>query len=86
MPMADGSNDYPGGYYKEWTARLAFIIVFEHIIFIAVIVIAWLIPDVPEAVQNEIKKEKLLALEAALSRPDPRRGRFTTERNGETDL
>ena len=29
MPMADGSNDYPGGYYKEWTARLAFIIVFE---------------------------------------------------------
>ena len=50
------------------------------------IVIAWLIPDVPEAVQNEIKKEKLLALEAALSRPDPRRGRSTTERNGETDL
>ena len=28
--------------------------------------IAWLIPDVPEAVQQEIKKEKLLALEATL--------------------
>ena len=47
-------------------------------------VIAWLIPDVPETVQNEIKKEKLLALEATLSRPDPRRGRFTTE-GGEGD-
>ena len=34
-------------------------------------IIAWVIPDVPEAVQQEIKKEKLLALEATLqSRED----------------
>ena len=38
----------------------------QHFIFVGVAVIAWLIPDVPEAVQQEIKKEKLLALEATL--------------------
>ena len=43
--MADGTASYPRGYYQEWAARLAFIIVFEHVIFIAVAVIAWLIPD-----------------------------------------
>ena len=31
-------------------------------------IIARIIPDVPEAVENEIKKEKLLALEATLKR------------------
>lgn len=38
----------------------------QHFIFLGVAVIAWIIPDVPEAVQQEIKKEKLLALEATL--------------------
>ena len=38
----------------------------QHFIFIVVAVIAWIFSDIPEAVQQEMKKEKLLALEATL--------------------
>ena len=36
----------------------------QHVIFVLGAVIAWAIPDVPENVENEIKKEKLLAFRA----------------------
>ena len=36
----------------------------QHVIFVLGAVIAWAIPDVPENVENEIKKEKLLAYRA----------------------
>jgi hypothetical protein len=60
----------PISYWHTWTARLAFIILFEHFIFILSGVLAWLIPDVPQSVKNEIQKEKLLAFEAIHARHD----------------
>lgn len=33
-------------------------------------VLAWLIPDVPQSVKNEIQKEKLLAVEAVYARQE----------------
>ena len=42
----------------------------QHFIFIISAVLAWLIPDVPQSVQNEIQKEKLLAFEAIHARHD----------------
>ena len=46
----------------------------QHAIFLLVIVVAWVIPDVPESVKNEIKREKVLALKAHLGQSgDPQR-------------
>ena len=46
----------------------------QHAIFLLVIVVAWIIPDVPESVKDEIKREKVLALKAHLGRSsDPQR-------------
>lgn len=42
----------------------------QHFIFIISGFLAWLIPDVPQSVQNEIQKEKLLAYEAIHARHD----------------
>jgi hypothetical protein len=67
-PNPYDTTSYPLEYWRVLTARLAFVIVFEHVIFVLVAFIAWIIPDIPEAVENEIKKEKLLALEATLKR------------------
>ena len=38
----------------------------QHAIFLLVIVIAWAIPDVPQSVKDEIKREKVLALKSHL--------------------
>ncbi|XP_064396523.1 anoctamin-7-like isoform X2 [Halichondria panicea] len=51
-------------YWQLQTARLAFVIVFEHMIFVIAGILAFLVPDVPQSVKNEIQREKLLAAEA----------------------
>ena len=42
----------------------------QHIIFIISAFLAWLVPDVPQSVKNEIQNEKLLAFEAIQARQD----------------
>ena len=42
----------------------------QHFIFVISAFLAWLIPDVPQSVKNEIQKEKLLAFEAIHARHD----------------
>ncbi|XP_011409598.1 PREDICTED: anoctamin-7-like [Amphimedon queenslandica] len=55
----DGTH--PLTYWHLWTCKLAFIIVFEHFIFILGILLDWLVPDIPKSVEDEIRRERLLA-------------------------
>lgn len=41
-------------------ARLAFIIVFEHLIFFIVYLIQWLVPDVPQGIRDKIDHERYI--------------------------
>ena len=47
-------------YWNVTAARLAFIIVFEHVIFFAVYLMQWLVPDVPRTIQNKIDHERYI--------------------------
>src|SRR5690348_5638753 len=47
-------------YWNVLAARLAFIIVFEHLIFFIIYLIEWLIADVPEKIQNKIDHEHFI--------------------------
>jgi hypothetical protein len=47
-------------YWNVLVARLAFILIFEHVIFFIVYLIQWFIPDVPKDVQEKIKHERFL--------------------------
>jgi hypothetical protein len=40
--------------------RLAFIIVFEHVIYFIVYLMEWLVPDVPKKIQNKIDHERYI--------------------------
>ncbi|XP_057238680.1 anoctamin-5 isoform X3 [Malurus melanocephalus] len=61
---------YPPDHEKEYThtmqfwhilaAKLAFIIIMEHVVFIVKFFVAWMIPDVPADVKAKIKREKYL--------------------------
>ena len=47
-------------YWNITAARLAFIIVFEHVIFFIVYVMQWLVPDVPRTIQDKIDHERYI--------------------------
>ena len=66
---ARGGDDQPLSEYKKFfwhvlCARFAFIIVFEHFVFIVKAIIAWAVPDIPKRVKNSIQREKYLAKQA----------------------
>uniref|UniRef100_A0A671LS80 Anoctamin n=1 Tax=Sinocyclocheilus anshuiensis TaxID=1608454 RepID=A0A671LS80_9TELE len=64
---------YPPGHEKQYThtmqfwhilaAKLAFIIIMEHVVFVVKFFVAWLIPDVPSDVKARTKREHYLIQE-----------------------
>ncbi|XP_067297081.1 anoctamin-5b isoform X4 [Pseudorasbora parva] len=64
---------YPPGHEKQYThtmqfwhilaAKLAFIIIMEHVVFVVKFFVAWVIPDVPSDVKARIKRERFLVQE-----------------------
>ncbi|XP_041416945.1 anoctamin-5 isoform X2 [Xenopus laevis] len=61
---------YPPGHEKEYkttmqywhilAAKMAFIIIMEHVVFLFKFFVAWLIPDVSSEVKARVKREKFL--------------------------
>eukprot|EP00117_Sycon_ciliatum_P028396 scpid27200/ scgid1222/ Anoctamin-7; New gene expressed in prostate homolog; Transmembrane protein 16G len=39
------------------TARLVFVMIFEHVVFLAMTILDWAVPDVPQALQDELARE-----------------------------
>ncbi|MGH0172998.1 UNVERIFIED_CONTAM: hypothetical protein FKN15_077548 [Acipenser sinensis] len=64
---------YPPGHEKEYqhtmqfwhvlAAKMAFIIIMEHVVFMVKFFVAWMIPDVPNDVKARVKREKYLTQE-----------------------
>uniref|UniRef100_A0A8D3CVZ1 Anoctamin n=1 Tax=Scophthalmus maximus TaxID=52904 RepID=A0A8D3CVZ1_SCOMX len=64
---------YPPGHQKEYTqtmqfwhilaAKMAFIIIMEHVVFVVKFFVAWMIPDVPSGVKARFKRERYLIQE-----------------------
>ncbi|KAM6926307.1 anoctamin-5 isoform 3-T3 [Lycodopsis pacificus] len=64
---------YPPGHEKEYSvtmqfwhilaAKLAFIIIVEHVVFLVKFFVAWMIPDVPSDVRARVKRERYLVQE-----------------------
>ncbi|XP_033940520.1 anoctamin-5 isoform X1 [Pseudochaenichthys georgianus] len=64
---------YPSGHEKQYShtmqfwhilaAKLAFIIIMEHVAFLVKFFVAWMIPDVPSDVRARVKRERYLVQE-----------------------
>ncbi|XP_046897802.1 anoctamin-5b isoform X2 [Hypomesus transpacificus] len=64
---------YPPGHPRQYAhtmqfwhilaAKLAFIIIMEHVVFVVKFFVAWMIPDVPSEVKARIKRERYLIQE-----------------------
>ncbi|XP_015836241.1 anoctamin-4 isoform X2 [Tribolium castaneum] len=51
-------------YWHVFAARLAFVVIFEHIVFALTGIMQYVIPDVPSELKTQIQRETLLAKEA----------------------
>lgn len=51
-------------YWHVFAARLAFVVIFEHVVFILTGVMQLIIPDIPVEVKTQMQREQLLAKEA----------------------
>ncbi|CAH1112019.1 unnamed protein product [Psylliodes chrysocephalus] len=51
-------------YWHVFAARLAFVVVFEHVVFALVGIMQYVIPDIPSELKTQIQRESLLAKEA----------------------
>ncbi|XP_060770890.1 anoctamin-5 isoform X1 [Neoarius graeffei] len=64
---------YPPGHEYEYShnmqfwhilaAKMAFIIIMEHVVFVVKFFVAWIIPDVPSDVKARVKRERYLVQE-----------------------
>ena len=68
MPLFFRSIVLPGEltpfFWRLLAAKLAFVIVFEHVVFFICRLIDFVVPDIPEAVQLKMKRESYLAKQA----------------------
>lgn len=55
-------NTYPYGYSRTYwhllTARLAFVFVFQFVVYAVTSFIAWLVPDRPDELEFKVEREK----------------------------
>ncbi|XP_067612790.1 uncharacterized protein [Eurosta solidaginis] len=51
-------------YWHVFAARLAFVVTFEHLVFVITGIMQFIIPDIPAEVKTQMQREQLLAKEA----------------------
>uniref|UniRef100_T1J757 Anoctamin n=1 Tax=Strigamia maritima TaxID=126957 RepID=T1J757_STRMM len=51
-------------YWHVFAARLAFVVTFEHLVFVLTSLLAYVIPDAPFDVRTNLRREKILGKEA----------------------
>ncbi|XP_023687155.1 anoctamin-7 isoform X1 [Paramormyrops kingsleyae] len=60
----DNNGSYTFFYWELLAIRLGFIIAFEHVVFFILRAIDWMVPDVPESLELQVKRERYLAKQA----------------------
>lgn len=61
-PDHKGKYGHNMQFWHVLAAKMTFIIVMEHIVFLFKFLLAWMIPDVPKDVAEKIKREKLMTV------------------------
>ncbi|XP_028917046.1 anoctamin-5 isoform X2 [Ornithorhynchus anatinus] len=61
-PSHEKKYEHTMQFWHILAAKMAFIIIMEHIVFVVKFFVAWMIPDVPEEVKARIKREKFLTI------------------------
>ncbi|XP_076344268.1 anoctamin-1-like isoform X2 [Tachypleus tridentatus] len=59
-PTLNNKYEYKSIYWQLITARLAFIVIIECLLFIIISLIRWMIPDIPKSLKLQIRRENYI--------------------------
>ncbi|KAM3587568.1 uncharacterized protein V6R79_009077 [Siganus canaliculatus] len=65
-PWASEAYTFSKQYWCVLAARLAFVILFQNLVMFLSLVVAWVIPDVPKTIVEQLKREKKLLVDVFL--------------------
>ncbi|XP_056131842.1 anoctamin-2b [Lampris incognitus] len=65
-PWAPDAYQFSKQYWCVLAARLAFVILFQNLVMFLSLLVAWLIPDVPKTIVEQLKREKTLLVDVFL--------------------
>ncbi|XP_056137543.1 anoctamin-1 [Lampris incognitus] len=66
-PWVPDAYTFSKQYWSVLAARLAFVIFFQNLAMFLSMLVAWMIPDVPRSLREQLKKENMLLMEFLLS-------------------
>ncbi|CAL8262166.1 unnamed protein product [Merluccius merluccius] len=66
-PWASDAYTFSKQYWSVLAARLAFVIFFQNLAMFLSMLVAWLIPDVPRSLREQLKKENMMLIEFLLN-------------------
>ncbi|KAG7271066.1 hypothetical protein CRUP_037965 [Coryphaenoides rupestris] len=66
-PWAPDAYTFSKQYWSVLAARLAFVIFFQNLAMFLSMLVAWLIPDVPRSLREQLKKENMTLMEFLLN-------------------
>uniref|UniRef100_A0AAV2IU25 Anoctamin n=1 Tax=Knipowitschia caucasica TaxID=637954 RepID=A0AAV2IU25_KNICA len=65
-PWSPDAYQFSKQYWCVLAARLAFVILFQNLVMFLSLVVAWVIPDVPKTIVEQLKREKKLLVDLFL--------------------
>ncbi|KAM9327868.1 anoctamin-2b [Pholidichthys leucotaenia] len=65
-PWSPEAYQFSKQYWCVLAARLAFVILFQNLVMFLSLVVAWVIPDVPKTIVEQLKREKKLLVDVFL--------------------
>ncbi|KAM9704791.1 anoctamin-2b isoform 1-T1 [Menidia menidia] len=65
-PWASDAYQFAKQYWCVLAARLAFVILFQNLVMFLSLMVAWVIPDVPKTIVEQLKREKKLLVNVFL--------------------
>ncbi|XP_068595246.1 anoctamin-1 [Brachionichthys hirsutus] len=66
-PWEPGAYTFAKQYWSVLAAKLAFVIFFQNLAMFLSMLVAWMIPDVPRSLREQLKKENMMLMEFLLN-------------------
>uniref|UniRef100_A0A3Q0T5R2 Anoctamin n=1 Tax=Amphilophus citrinellus TaxID=61819 RepID=A0A3Q0T5R2_AMPCI len=74
-PWAPDAYTFSKQYWSVLAAKLAFVIFFQNLAMFLSMLVAWMIPDVPRSLREQLKKENMLLMEFLLNQDQEARAK-----------
>ncbi|XP_050929357.1 anoctamin-1 [Lates calcarifer] len=74
-PWAPDAYTFSKQYWSVLAAKLAFVIFFQNLAMFLSMLVAWMIPDVPRSLREQLKKENMMLMEFLLNQDQEARAK-----------